>query len=89
MPNGDVLRLALIGQILRRRWRLLCVLAALGAAVGAAASLLWPPAYQSSSRVLLRGEFGKSQVLSEAQVAIEIVASAASPERARRAGHPG
>lgn len=71
--SDDVVRLSVIGQILRRRWRLLLALAALGAVVGATASLLWPPAYESSSRVLLQGDLDKDRVLSEAQIAMSLV----------------
>jgi capsular polysaccharide biosynthesis protein len=67
------MRLAVIGQILRRRWRLLLALAVLGAIAGAAASLLWPPGYESSSRVLLQGSPDKSKVLSEVQLAMSLV----------------
>jgi uncharacterized protein involved in exopolysaccharide biosynthesis len=71
--SDDVVRLSVIGQILRRRWRFLLALAALGAVVGATASLLWPPAYESSSRVLLQGDLDKDRVLSEAQIAMSLV----------------
>lgn len=72
--SDDVVRLSVIGQILRRRWRLLLALAALGAVVGTTASLLWPPAYESGSRVLLQQEeLGKDRVLSEAAVAMSLV----------------
>jgi capsular polysaccharide biosynthesis protein len=71
--SDDVVRLSVIGQIVRRRWRLLLALAVLGAVVGAAASLLWPPSYESSSRVLVQGEPDKSRVLSEAQIAMSLL----------------
>lgn len=71
--SDDVARLSVIGQILRRRWRLLFVLAALGALVGAGATIVWPPLYASSSRVLVGGDPSKSEVLSEAQVAMSLV----------------
>ena len=71
--SDDAIRLSVIGQMLRRRWRLLLVLAALGAVVGATASLLWPPAYESSSQVLLQGNIDKARVLSEAQIAMSLV----------------
>jgi len=65
-----VIRLSTIGQILRKRWRWLLVFGALGAVVGAAASLLWPPTYESSSQVLVLGDPGKDRVSSEAQIAM-------------------
>jgi capsular polysaccharide biosynthesis protein len=71
--GDDVVRLSVIGQILRRRWRFLLVLAVLGAVIGATASLLWPPAYESSSRVLVQGDVGKDRVRSEAQIAMSLV----------------
>lgn len=73
MPGDDVVRLAVIGQILRRRWRVLLTLAAVGAVLGGVASLLWPPAHESSSRVLLQGVSEKSRVLSEVQLAMSLV----------------
>jgi capsular polysaccharide biosynthesis protein len=74
--SDDVVHLSLIGQIARRRWRLLLALAALGAVLGATASLMWPPAYESSSRVLLQGDpdtLGKDRLLSEAQIAMSLL----------------
>lgn len=71
--SDDVVRLSVIGQILRRRWRLLLALAALGAVVGATASLLWPPVYESSSLVLVQGDAGKDRMRSEAQIAMSLV----------------
>ncbi len=73
MPSDEVVRLAVIGQILRRRWRLLLTLAVVGAIVGSAASLLWPPGYEAGSRVLLQGAPDKSRVLSEVQLAMSLV----------------
>lgn len=70
--SDEVVRLSVIGQMLRRRWRLLLALAALGAVVGATASLLWPPAYESSSKVLVQGDPAKDRVLSEAQIAMSL-----------------
>ncbi|MGH3828875.1 MAG: hypothetical protein ACRDRS_00265 [Pseudonocardiaceae bacterium] len=71
--SDDVVRLSMVGQILRKRWRLMLVLATLGAVVGASASLLWPSAYESSSRVLVLGDPDKAEVLSEAQIAMSLV----------------
>lgn len=52
---------------------MLLTLAVVGAVLGAAASLLWPPTYESSSRVLLQGDPDKSRVLSEVQLAMSLV----------------
>jgi capsular polysaccharide biosynthesis protein len=71
--SDDVVRLSMIGQTLRRQWRLLLAFAVLGAVVGAVASLLWPPAYESSSRVLVQGDPSKERMLSEAQIATSVV----------------
>jgi hypothetical protein len=68
--SDDNVRLSLIGQILRRRWRLLAVIALLGALVGAGASILFSPGYQASSRVLLQGPREPAELLTEAQVAM-------------------
>ncbi|WP_191984175.1 GumC domain-containing protein [Amycolatopsis eburnea] len=69
----DTVRLALIGQVVRRRWRLLTALAVLGAAVGAAASFLLSPGYQTSSSVLLQGPRQADELLTQAEVATSSV----------------
>ncbi|MFC5996696.1 exopolysaccharide biosynthesis protein [Pseudonocardia hispaniensis] len=69
----DVVRLSVVGQLVRRRWRLLAALAGLGALVGLGLSLLFSPGYEAASRVLLQGSRDKQQVLSEAQVAMSLV----------------
>ncbi|MGH3809698.1 MAG: hypothetical protein ACRDRU_24365 [Pseudonocardiaceae bacterium] len=70
--DDEVLRLSAIGQILRRRARLLLVLAAFGAVVGAAAALVWPPSYESHTEVLLQGPHEKTEVVTEAQIAMSL-----------------
>lgn len=57
---------------MRTRWRLLLAIAALGAVIGGAASLLWPPAYESASQVLVQGDPDEALVRSEAQVAMSL-----------------
>ncbi len=53
---------------------MLLAVAALGAVVGATASLLWPPSYESGSRVLLQQEdLDKDRVRSEAAIAMSLV----------------
>jgi capsular polysaccharide biosynthesis protein len=71
--TDDTVRLALIGQVLRRRWRLLAALAVLGAAVGAAASVLFSPGYQTTSSVLLQGPRQADELLTQAEVATSSV----------------
>ena len=67
------MRLSMVGRIVRRRWRLLAVLAVLGGLVGAGASLLFSPGYQTSTSVLLRNPQESSELLTEAQVAMSSV----------------
>jgi capsular polysaccharide biosynthesis protein len=71
--TDDTVRLSLIGQVLRRRWRLLVALAVLGAAVGAGASVLFSPGYQTSSSVLLQGPRQADELLTQAEVATSSV----------------
>lgn len=63
------MRLSAIGPLVRRRWRLLVVLAVLGALVGGGASLVLSPGYQTTSSVLLQGPRQADELLTEAQVA--------------------
>ena len=71
--SDDTVRLSTIGQILRGRWRLLAALAVLGALVGAGASMLFSPGYQSTANVLLQGTRDTSELATEAQVATSSV----------------
>ncbi|MGH3903826.1 MAG: exopolysaccharide biosynthesis protein [Pseudonocardiaceae bacterium] len=73
MLSDDVLRLSVIGQIVRRRWRLLAVLAAVGALLGLGASLLFSPGYESASSVLLQGPRDEEELQTEAQIATSSV----------------
>ena len=73
MSSDDVVRLSVIGQIVRRRWRLLAVLAAVGALLGVGASLLFSPGYESASSVLLLGPRDEEEPLTEAQIAMSSV----------------
>ena len=66
---ADAARLSIIWQVLRQRWRLLIVVAALGALVGAGVSLVFSPGYQTSASVLLQGPRNPDELLTEAQVA--------------------
>ncbi|MFJ8471089.1 Wzz/FepE/Etk N-terminal domain-containing protein [Kitasatospora sp. NPDC094011] len=71
--SDDTIRLVTIGRILRRRWRLLAVLAALGALVGFGASLLFPPSYTTSTSVLLPGVWQDRELLTQAEIATSSV----------------
>lgn len=67
--NDDLVRLSVVGQILRRRWPQLVAAAAAGALLGAGAPLLLSPGYETSSRVLLQGPRSNDQLLTETQIA--------------------
>ncbi|GAB3137540.1 exopolysaccharide biosynthesis protein [Amycolatopsis stemonae] len=71
--TDDTVRLALIGQVLRRRWRLLAALAVLGAAAGFGASVLFSPGYETTSSVLLQGPRQADELLTQAEVATSSV----------------
>ncbi len=73
MSSDDVVRLSAIGQIIRRRWRPLAALAAVGALLGVGASLLFSPGYESTSSVLLQGPRDEEVLLTEAQIAMSSV----------------
>ncbi len=66
---ADTARLAIIWHVLRLRWRLLLVIAALGAVVGAGASFVFSPGYETSASVLLQGPRDPDELMTEAQVA--------------------
>jgi capsular polysaccharide biosynthesis protein len=66
---ADAARLSIIWQVLRQRWRLLIVITALGALVGAGVSLVFSPGYETSASVLLQGPRNPDELLTEAQVA--------------------
>lgn len=71
--SDDTVRLALLGQLLRRRWRQLAAFAVVGALLGALAGLLLSPGYQTSTSVLLQGPRDPAELLTEAQVAMSAV----------------
>ncbi|MEO3763746.1 polysaccharide biosynthesis protein [Streptomyces sp. B8F3] len=71
--SEDTIRLATIGRILRRRGRLLVVLAAAGALVGLGVSLLFPPRYATSASVLLPGQWEERELLTQAEIATSSV----------------
>ncbi|MER7986330.1 polysaccharide biosynthesis protein [Streptomyces noursei] len=67
--SDDTIRLATIGRIIRGRWRLLTVLALVGALVGYGASLLFPPSYTASASVLLPGQWEERELLTQVDIA--------------------
>ncbi|MGY0056750.1 Wzz/FepE/Etk N-terminal domain-containing protein [Streptomyces sp. LZ34] len=76
--SDDTIRLVTIGRIIRRRWRLLTILALVGALVGYGASLLFPPRYTTSAPVLLPGAWQERELLTQ----VEIATSSAVVDRA-------
>ncbi|MFD9430833.1 Wzz/FepE/Etk N-terminal domain-containing protein [Streptomyces sp. NPDC060002] len=71
--NDDTIRLVTIGRIIRRRWRLLTILAVVGALVGYGTSLLFPPRYTTSASVLLPGAWEERELLTQAEIATSSV----------------
>ncbi|MEU7312989.1 Wzz/FepE/Etk N-terminal domain-containing protein [Streptomyces sp. NPDC007083] len=76
--SDDTIRLVTIGRLLRRRWRLLAVLAVAGALVGYGTSALFPPRYTASASVLLPGQWEERELLTQ----VEIATSSAVLDRA-------
>ncbi|WP_275559761.1 Wzz/FepE/Etk N-terminal domain-containing protein [Streptomyces sp. 5-6(2022)] len=71
--SDDTIRLVTIGRIFRRRWRLLTILAVVGALVGYGTSLLFPPRYTTSASVLLPGAWEERELLTQAEIATSSV----------------
>lgn len=71
--SDDAIRLVTIGRIIRRRWRLLTILALVGALVGYGASLLFPPRYTTTASVLLPGAWQERELLTQAEIATSSV----------------
>lgn len=67
--SDETVKLSSLGRLMRGRWRLLIALALVGAAIGAASSLLLSPGYRTSTSVLLQGHRQSDELLTEAQVA--------------------
>ncbi len=82
--SEDTIRLVTIGRILRRRWRLLAVLAVVGALVGYGTSVVvFPPRYTASASVLLPGQWEERELLTQ----VDIATSSAVVDRAAAALH--
>lgn len=71
--NDNIVNLALIGRLIRRRWLVLVVLAVLGGLSGAGASLVLSPGYLATSKVLLQGERDQKALPGEAQIATSLI----------------
>ncbi|MFI1398598.1 polysaccharide biosynthesis protein [Streptomyces sp. NPDC020681] len=71
--SDDTIRLVTIGRILGRRWRLLAVLAVVGALVGFGASALFPPRYTTSTSVLLSGQWEDRELVTQVEIATSSV----------------
>ncbi|QTD96624.1 Wzz/FepE/Etk N-terminal domain-containing protein [Streptomyces cyanogenus] len=71
--SDDTIRLVTIGRMLRRRWRLLTILAVVGALVGYGTSLLIPPRYTTSASVLLPGAWEERELLTQTEIATSSV----------------
>ncbi|MES4904227.1 MULTISPECIES: Wzz/FepE/Etk N-terminal domain-containing protein [unclassified Streptomyces] len=71
--SDDTIRLVTIGRIIRRRWRLLTLLAVVGALFGYGASVLFPPRYTASVSVLLPGQWEERELLTQAEIATSSV----------------
>ncbi|WP_431994235.1 Wzz/FepE/Etk N-terminal domain-containing protein [Streptomyces griseoflavus] len=71
--SEDTIRLVTIGRLIRRRRRLLTVVAVLGALVGLGASLVFPPRYTTSASVLLPGAWEERELLTQVEIATSSV----------------
>lgn len=67
--SDDPIRLVTIGRIFRRRWRLLAVVAVVGALVGYGTSVVFPRSYTTSASVLLPGQWEEREMLTQVDVA--------------------
>ncbi|MFC1404170.1 MULTISPECIES: hypothetical protein [Streptacidiphilus] len=71
--SDDTIRLATVGRILRRRWRLLVIFAVLGALAGYGVSLLFPARYATTTSVVLSGTWDDRALLTQAEIATSSV----------------
>jgi capsular polysaccharide biosynthesis protein len=84
--NDDTIRLVTIGRIIRRRWRLLTILAVVGALAGYGTSALFPPRYTTSASVLLPGAWEERELLTQTEVATSSVVVDQAADTLRWAG---
>ncbi|MFD4832837.1 Wzz/FepE/Etk N-terminal domain-containing protein [Streptomyces uncialis] len=84
--SDESIRLVTIGRILRRRRRLLSLLAVVGALVGYGTSVLFPPRYTASASVLLPGQWEERELLTQVNIA---TSSAVVDRVAATLGWPG
>ncbi|CAM5396913.1 membrane-bound polysaccharide biosynthesis protein [Streptomyces spiroverticillatus] len=71
--SDDTIRLATVGRMLRRRWRLLAVLTLVGALVGYGVSVVFPPRYTATASVLLPGQWEQRELLTQVDIATSSV----------------
>ncbi|MFF3849706.1 Wzz/FepE/Etk N-terminal domain-containing protein [Streptomyces sp. NPDC002328] len=71
--SDETIRLVTIGRIIRRRRRLLTVLAVMGALLGYGVSWLLPPRYTTSASVLLPGAWEERELLTQTEIATSSV----------------
>ncbi|MFJ4878242.1 Wzz/FepE/Etk N-terminal domain-containing protein [Streptomyces sp. NPDC088745] len=71
--SDDTIRLATIGRMLRRRWRILAVLTLVGALAGYGVSVVFPPRYTASASVLLPGQWEQRELLTQVDIATSSV----------------
>lgn len=71
--SDDVVRLSLVGQVLRRRWPLVVCYAIVGVLAGTGASALFSPGYETSVSVVVQGERTKDELVTEAVIATNAV----------------
>ncbi|MEU1850886.1 polysaccharide biosynthesis protein [Streptomyces sp. NPDC019990] len=67
--SDEPIRLATVGRMVRRRWRLLTLLTVVGALVGYGTSVLFPPRYTTSASVLLPGQWEERELLTQVGLA--------------------
>ncbi|TKG73722.1 YveK family protein [Prauserella endophytica] len=84
--SDEPVRLSMVWEVLRRRWRPLVVLAVLGGLVGAGASVVFSPGYETTTSVLLQGPREENELLTQEQVAMS---SAVLDRAALALGSPG